>query len=330
MARHHLVPQMLLRRFATADERLVMAAREAPHAAHPLTVRRACAEIGFYAIPADDLEPYAREGHDPEIVEQTLSGVEGAATPLLDALCAGQLPEDEDDRVTLGLFAALQMTRGWQFRRDVSEAMNASMQLHLRERITPEGVRDFLSERGDPHGEAHVQDFLDSLRRDPPRLVTPDSVLVQESVRHAVEIVLPLLLSRPWHLLRFDRPVLLTSDAAIAPWSPPGPPGAPPAALATARAVFLPVDRRTCLAFGSTGGERVEQARVARAKRINLAVASAATRWLFHHPDDRPLDHLDVPPSTVLVHEVMERVVEPGGLVRERGMLVRRVPEARP
>lgn len=321
---------MLLRRFATDDERLVMAAREAPHEARPTSVRKACAEVGFYAIPTEELDPQAREDHDPEVAERVLAGVESATSALLDELTEGRLPQDEDDRITLALFAALQMTRGWQFRRDLDDMVNASAMREIRARTDDARVRAFLRDRGDAYDDAAVRDFHERLRTNPPRIVMGHGSVVQTSVQHAVEQVLPVLLTRPWHLLRFDRPLLLTSDAAIAPWSPPSPAGTPSPALMTARAVFLPVDRQTCLAFGSTGGDRVEQARPARAKRINLAVASAATRWVFHHPDDRPLDHLVVPPPTVLVDELVDRVLEPGGIVREKRMFVRRVPEPQP
>ena len=65
MPHHHLVPQFLLRNFANKRDELRARARDDLTSGHLTSVNRACNEIGFYRIEADDLEPWARDGHDP-------------------------------------------------------------------------------------------------------------------------------------------------------------------------------------------------------------------------------------------------------------------------
>lgn len=123
MPRHHLVPQMYLKNFATADEKLVMVRRENLAFARPTSVVAACREAGFYTIPTEDLEPDAREGHDPEAVEKVLASIEGKTAPLISAiLTTDTVPQLENfDRYRVAQFAALQATRTWAFRRDFVE-----------------------------------------------------------------------------------------------------------------------------------------------------------------------------------------------------------------
>jgi hypothetical protein len=57
---------MLLKRFADANEKIVMVSRQAPAKAIITKAATACAEVGFYAIDTDDVEDTHRAGHDPE------------------------------------------------------------------------------------------------------------------------------------------------------------------------------------------------------------------------------------------------------------------------
>lgn len=119
MPRHHIVPQLLLRRFADADERLVMVEREDPDHVVPTKVRTAAAEAGFYRIPAEDLEEHAQAGHDPELAERALADLESAAGPVIEGVLGGTLAIGDWEKYRLSQFAALQLARGWRFREDI-------------------------------------------------------------------------------------------------------------------------------------------------------------------------------------------------------------------
>ena len=68
MIRSHIVPQLLLKRFASEPNehgQLRELDRADLRSAHPTTVRKACREAGYYRIEVEDLEEWAREGHGP-------------------------------------------------------------------------------------------------------------------------------------------------------------------------------------------------------------------------------------------------------------------------
>ena len=135
MIRSHIVPQLLLKRFASEPSehgQLRELDRADLPSAHPTTVRKACREAGDYRIEAEDLEEWAREGHDPEIAENALGGVEAEAGALVEDLIAGQLPRTDADRFHLALFVALQATRGWQFREELNQIGTVQMRQELQ------------------------------------------------------------------------------------------------------------------------------------------------------------------------------------------------------
>lgn len=76
------------------------------------------------------------------------------------------------------------------------------------------------------------------------------------------------------------------------------------------------------------GGRRrlsaVAQTSRALAARINRAVATGTHLWLYHHPDDRPLDGLRVGPRQRWTTEQATRDDDGRGTVRARGLYVKR------
>jgi len=149
MVRHHIIPQMSLRRFADVDERLVMRRRDDWSVAVPTTVRRACAESGFYAIPAEQVADTHQVGHDPEIVERILSEVEGGAKEVFDRLVAGQLPLSAHDKYELSLFLSLQVTRGWAYREQMQELRDLAVPHLIDAALTDDKIRKHLRARGE-------------------------------------------------------------------------------------------------------------------------------------------------------------------------------------
>ncbi len=121
MPRHHLVPQMLLRRFADEEDQLSVVQREPPHSSHLSMVRKACNEVGFYELPTADIAESHQAGHDPEQVEKTLSEIEGESAPMLDRLVRDGFPLPVEHRYRLSMLVALQASRGRRFRQDVND-----------------------------------------------------------------------------------------------------------------------------------------------------------------------------------------------------------------
>jgi hypothetical protein len=86
--------------------------------------------------------------------------------------------------------------------------------------------------------------------------------------------------------------------------------------------LWLPLDRGHALEFAMSGAETVVPAPLKKAAKINLLVASQAERWIFHHPDDSPLEGL-VSTSRMGLVEQVEDLIEDGKIVGEIRGLVR-------
>lgn len=309
---------MLLKRFATEQRKIVMVDRRPPHSARLTSVKNACAECGFYSIPTEELEEGARDGHDPEDAELWLADLEGGADPLVTGLVDGRFPPTPEERFTIALFTAMQMTRGWRFRDDMNDVSTAVIQ-NLVPDIPPTVIRDWLRDHGEPHDDRAVRSFRERMLRpdNSPQVTMTQAFAVHQALRTAVEGLTERLFLRPWRLLRFDHDVLLISDNPVGIWSPAPRGISPTVGRGNASMIFLPLDRRTALAFASHGTDKVSHPGPTRARQINLSVIEDARRWIFHHPDDQPLNDLIVPPLSELVKELVDVRQDSDGKVRE-------------
>lgn len=318
---------MYLRLYADASKKLTMVARDDLTRAHTVTVNNACNETGYYTIPAEDIEPYARAGHDPDALEKVLATVEGTTVPVVDKLIAtNTAPSLADlstregleapwDRYQLALFVALQMTRTWAFRRDLKELVDYWVQKRKELFTTDDRIAKHLARLGKPTRPQDIDSFRERLLGPAgPKLDFGDSRSIQAAVQFAIENTQPELFERRWHLRVFDEPVLLTSDAPVATRLA-GPPGTPVPGVATAQAIYWPIGRRHLLSFerirrGEPTADKVTLgADPARGRVANRLIASQAEKWIFHHPEDHPLDGvepLERPPLTEETVRVME------------------------
>lgn len=342
MDRHHLVPQMYLRLFADASKKLTMIDRANLDREHKVTVNNACNEVGFYTIPTDDIEPYARDGHDPDALEKTLSTIEGTTVPVIEKLITtNTVPGLSDmvvrdgheapwDRYQLALFVALQMTRTWGFRRELNELFDHSVQRNEEAFATDERIANYLADNGKPIRPQDIQGFRErALGPDGPRPVLSNSRSIQAAAQYAIETTQPELFMRPWHLRVFDDPILLTSDAPVA-LRRAGPPGTPMPGVANADAIYWPVGRHHLLSFErrTPQGDRIPDkvtlnADPARGRLANRLIAGQAERWIFHHPADRPLEGLNLPERPELVEETVQ-VIESANEIRVKKRFFRR------
>jgi hypothetical protein len=318
MPRHHLVPQMYLRRFADDESRLTAVPRDKAGQRVTLTVRKAAAEVGFYAIPADDLEPHARQGHDPEVVEHALADIESACASHIDRILDGEIPPPtETARLQLSLFIALQHTRGWRFRRDLADLARLTAPAFIRQSITADRVRATLKATGRPAAPKDVEDMLVRLTGpNGPKPVLRQAMYVQHAVQNAIEVVAPTLFARRWRLLEFPKPCLAVSDEPVAV------PVITGKGAANVSELWFPLDRSHALELALRGSEKLVQAPLGKARKINRLTASQAERWIFHHPDDDPLADLDIGARTGFVEKV-EDLVEAGKVVGEMRRVVR-------
>lgn len=198
MPRHHLVPQIYLNRFADGDNQIVVVPRGDFGKPHRSAVRKAAAEVGFYEIPASDLEEHARDGHNADVVEQALAGIEGASAAHIDRILGGDFPPDDlTARLHMSVFVALQHTRGWRFRRDLADMARLTAPAFIRQNIGLDRVREVLQAQGRPSDDAAVEEMFERLAgADGPKPVVRQGTFVQFAVRTAIEDIAPTIFIR--------------------------------------------------------------------------------------------------------------------------------------
>lgn len=331
-ARHHLVPQFYLRKFADASDQVLLVDRDDFTRTHMSAVKNAAVEVGFYRIETEELDRESDAAtHDPEIVEGHLSRLEGRIAPVIERLVSTRTLDGftKEDWYLLIQFVALQSVRGNRWRNDLNAMLNHSVRLDVLSNLDDAKIRDWLKITGKPDGTKAVAAFRDELFDGPfPRVVPPQAVLVQESLKMALgnpdtddaglgQYLAPKAVS----LIRPDRVAVLSGDEPVCWWSP----GDDPVGFATAQIVWMPLSRNLILQFreptveledvglsGLTTPDSHEQ----MATFVNQCVAAEAERWIVHHPDDQPLAGLDVPPRSVWGDQLVD-VIEENGVRRE-------------
>ncbi|CAH0159022.1 hypothetical protein SRABI83_00902 [Arthrobacter sp. Bi83] len=294
MPLHHYVPQFLLRGFADKDNQLRATLRSNLQTSHLTAVRKAAAERDFYTIPTEELTPESRRGHNPESVEKSLADIESRASSDIRLIVAGGSPYTTALRYRMATLVAMQLTRSPRFRRDYVGVANLSARALLERKLTDDRLRQHLSDHGRPTSPEDVARFRKEVFEGEYKLVPSTTHLVQETLKFGIETLSPLMFSRTPRVLRFSEPLLLTSDVGAAPWSPNDPiPWSN--GIAKAHTIFLPLNRFTALALtrGGSPSDRIVQS--IWADHSNFALANAAERWIYQHPDDSSLDRIDLP-----------------------------------
>lgn len=320
MPLHHFVPRFLLQGFANERGQVAVVAREDSTSRHLSSVRKSAAEGDYYSLPTEVLEPEAREGHNPEEIEQRLAAIEGEAAVEIDAIRDSKWQLSEQGHYRLVRFAALQLCRGPSFRKDYADLASSAARRSFRSTLTKDRVRDHLQGLGLNSSEDRVEAlFQDALAANFALKPAKEHVL-QESMRIAFDTYMPRLWQRAPRIIRFEEPLLLTSDSGVGMWARD--PALPRVVgVDNARAIVMPLNRHTAFAL-MTGSKFVDgYVKPFWASHINLAVADRATRSLYHHPDDDPVSTLDLPPLRRLT------TTTTGYELKDDGSLVRKVIE---
>lgn len=290
MPLHHYVPQFLLRGFADENDQLVTTMRSDFQASHKAVVRRAAAEKGYYRIPLEWLDHETGGVQDPEFIEGALADFEGLAAQDVQAIVAGE-PITPAVHARLATFIGLQLTRTPRFRTVYMDVANVAARRVVK-KITDERLHKHLTELGRPNSPQDVSRLRNEVFDAEFTLVPSAPQLVQDTLRHGLETLFPHLVSRTPRVLRFSQPLLLTSDAGAAPWSP-GDPAPWSSGIANAHTVFLPLNRFTVLALTRGGSPSDRRVQSIWADHSNFALANAAVARIYQHPNDNALDRIN-------------------------------------
>jgi hypothetical protein len=192
--RHHTVPKFYLSGFA--DGKKLGAVNVRTGARHTTSVTDATGEVNFYTVRDHTT--------DPNGFEAALSQLEGVAAAVHRAIIEGQWPLAPADRAAFASFMTLQFLRVQSHRWQMQHAIAASLRdLAMN---NPEEFDRVLALPGAPSREAIAGADLPSLVS-PAVHIQQRSTMVPQLVEH--------ILGRPWELVRFDSPSLLTSDEPL-------------------------------------------------------------------------------------------------------------------
>ena len=274
--RAHIVPRTYLRNFANAEEMIGMRLSGGDGEERVISIDDAAVRKRFYRRTRPDGTPI-------DDAERMLGMIEERAGPILRSLEAGW-PLDFEEKHFLVEFFALQILRGEQWRRGYVERTERLVE-DYRERelfaeeiaasgLTPEEV----AERN--------RDFFLS---DTQRLRRMFGMSPKGSA---------ILGSMIWALIRFDRPMLATSDHPVSAWSrfetssrpKPGPPFG--VGLINLLEIRVPVSPKAAIVMAWL--ERAEDIAEPfpggrqEARNLNAFTIAQAERQWFHLPGTKP------------------------------------------
>lgn len=323
MPLHHIVPQMLLRRFAAEGKRVRALSRDGKRSV-TMNVRRAAAESGLYRL---QLAPPFDQEFPPETVEAHLAYFEGRAAPIIDDLVNDRFDMSDDSRFYLTLFVALQYARGWGFREDLSQLMTVQARQYLEMNMKNSDIERQLLDAGRSADSSEVHRFRRAVLESDWKVVGNTSSYTQAMLQMAFNYVHPwLFLHRRIRVLRFERPCLLISDEPVGLWARPNRDASTHSlGIRTADAIWLPLDRTHSLVLLRRGSEGITEGKIRRAMTINGVVAAQANRWIFQHPDDPPFDIGSLPKPEMWIEDI-QSVTRDGSEIRVQGQVVRRSP----
>ena len=275
----HLVPSSYLARFADRRGRITVVSRARPSDRHTLKVTEAATFRDFYTLQH-------LEGADRYALERALSDVEAAGLDAVRRLCDddGQLTGEQ--RSSLCRLAAFQRVRGQRVRR-AGEAMSTVLQ-----RVMPSAWTD-------PEGN-----LVDGVRRTDTGEFHPDPEHHLRTLVTSARQIERVWVNWRLRLLRFDQPVLLTSDEPVQCTKYPG--GNPFEGVGAVNAdeVWFPLDPRCLLVLSPrpTGGGWFDATDQQTAAVVaNRAVAGGAYADIFVTPGRNPLGAFDLPPVMPVV-----------------------------
>jgi hypothetical protein len=306
-ARHHRLARFYLERFSDGGRVAVVDRR---------TMRRWNGSVTDVAAERDFYTTINLDGDKDGRHEQLLSQVEGDAARAIRNICNpvfDLFPPQQQDRHDLCLFLAFQRVRGRAARKRIELLGDLWAHIWVPERMTPGQADEWLRAHGHEATPTAIADLV-SLSADMPDLeFVPDP---NEHVRVMVSIAVKIaeyLMPRPWWLVSYDAPALLTSDEPVALHNrrrrQPGELGG----IAGSDEIWFPLDPSHLLVLGRPDDPLPEQrlpAPLASARTVNSAVAAAAYEHIFMHPGQDHLDDIELPEPGPLFHVEAELPID--------------------
>jgi Protein of unknown function (DUF4238) len=205
----------------------------------------------------------------------------------------------------LCLFLAFQKVRGKLIRKRIEMLGDIWAHLHIPADMTPEQARAWLQANGQEVTPESVQEIVElSVSMEGFEFVPDPNAHL--SVMGGVALrISELLLPRPWWIVEYDAPALLTSDEPVAlHFRDRSRPLGHDRGIAYADEIWFPLDPCRLLILGRSGDALPEQRLRPPAKTaatVNRTIAAGAYEYIYMHPGQDHLKGLRLPkPGPVL------------------------------
>ncbi|UAJ78033.1 DUF4238 domain-containing protein [Leifsonia sp. ZF2019] len=295
---HHINPRFVLQGFADEGGR-IKTVRLPERSSFISLVENTGGENHLNSLP----------GHPngSDVFEKALgSGIEAETAELFERVVGGEWPLPKEDRDTLAEFLALQMLRGPEQRR-LMQSTAAELFSTAAGQL---GREDFARWASDTAGRPLSTAEIDEAWA---LVLEPDGFALSYTARDHIELmgeltspVAGFLATRPWTLVHFAEPGLITSDAPVSLVAHEQFGAAMGVGVATARLVLYPMTRTIGLVMRnpldgrysthdldgliatSRSGALDDRSSGTQAmrKEFNVRTAANSVRNLYHHPDD--------------------------------------------
>lgn len=286
--RHHTVPRLLLRRFADGKRLTRVPLDGGP---------RRLVGIADVTVHSDFYSMRDENGELDDTVENLLADVEDkAAGAIRKAIDDGVWPLPIEERAVLAEWIAAQHVRIPAARTAHNEMADHLGKVMIAMGGRPE-IRRHLEENAtepvsDEEVEALWAEVTDFDGYYAEMSVNDHMLSMGQSMATAYEV----FMARSWGLIQFERrtllipdhPVTLVRDEDMPPWFGVG--------IANADKILMPIDRRAAIIMAGPGSDVFYPASTKAAKELNQRFAWNARKELFHHPDDSPLEGVELPP----------------------------------
>lgn len=323
--RQHVVSRFYLNGFATTGGR-VRRVRLPGDDNRELSTKDVAVLRDFYTIELPD-------GTKSDVFEKLFSEIESVAAPALQAVLAGTWPLQGEQRMALAGWIALQHLRTQDVRAGQETAYGELIRLIVGSSGKKALKRHIESAEGAVISDARLNAEWGDLTK-------PGGPNLKADVAQHVRTILDLmpgfaayLADSHWTVYRFAKKSIVTSDhpvSLVAPEDDPTWGGA--VGLATAEMFLIPLARRTALViqprrrFDDLRPSDMDPASIPDFEHSGTAKIALSLNWetvrhskeyLYHHPEDSPLDPFDLPEP---LKGSGLRVDGVEGLIREEGL----------
>jgi hypothetical protein len=315
--RQHVVSQFYLKGFAndSSQVRRVMLPGDQDHL---LSTSDAGVIKDFYTITLPD-------GSRSDAFERAFSEVEGPAAEALRAITAGIWPLTGEHRAALATWIALQHLRSEDVRASQG-TMDGEM---IRLIVGVSGKEALRSVMEKAESRSVSEEELDWEWRD---ITKPGGPNLVPNVKQHLRLLMSLLDGTShylhdchWTLFRFSRRALVTSDHPVSLLVEPDYPSWRGIGIATADLFLVPLSRWLALTIqpqhrlpANLGvmPDFTQPGSTKSARSINQETVARARRYVYHHPEDSPLDGLFLPEPESQQPKMSNR----DDLIREEGL----------